>query len=215
MNTLPFEVEKEIAGWTLFWVHLVLGPGDPVFPASVRFEVAAAARAKYELSSLASDPTVSALRRLFKAAGCDPSRYRPSSEALLRRLLKGGEIPAIHPLVDLNNCLSAELAVPCCVMSEGTFQPPLVWRVGQHGEHYESLRGPFNLENKPLLVDNQGPLDAPITGSQRVKVTRATCAAWLVSYLPASVLTADLAEVKLNRLVERTRVAEALMTAAC
>ena len=215
MKPLPFHVDKLIDGWSLFWAHLELTSGDQGSLATLRTEVAESVRARYELPSLASDPTVSGLRKLFKASGCDPSRYRPSSEALLRRLLKGGEIPAIHPLVDLNNCLSAELAVPCCVMSEGTFEPPLIWRAGQEGENYESLRGPFNLEKKPLLLDSVGPLDAPITGSQRVKVTPETRTAWLVSYLPAAALNPELAEEKLLQLVERAPVVEILLTAAC
>ena len=110
------------------------------------------------------------MRKLFRAAGCDPTRYRPASEALLRRLVKGAELPPIHPLVDVNNCLSAELAVPCCVMKEGSLGTSLVFRSGAAGESYESLRGPFNAEAKPLLVDEIGPIDTPITGSERVKV---------------------------------------------
>jgi DNA/RNA-binding domain of Phe-tRNA-synthetase-like protein len=215
MEPLPFEVEKQIDGWTLFWAQLVLLSGDRDALDTLRSEVAESVRSRYELKSLASDSTVSGLRKLFKAVRCDPSRYRPSSEALLRRLLKGGEIPAIHPLVDLNNCLSAELAVPCCVMSEGTFEPPLIWRAGREGESYQSLRGPFNLEKKPLLLDTLGPLDAPITGSQRVKVTPETHSAWLVSYLPASAVKSELAEETLTRLVSRAPVAEILRTAAC
>jgi len=215
MKPLPFDVDKQVDGWSLFWAHLKLTSRDQGSLATLRTEVAESVRTRYELPSLAVDSTVSGLRKLFKATGCDPSRYRPSSEALLRRLLKGGEIPAIHPLVDLNNCLSAELAVPCCVMSEGTFDPPLIWRVGQEGENYESLRGPFNLEKKPLLLDSVGPLDAPITGSQRVKVTPETRTAWLVSYLPAAALNPELAEEKLLQLVERAPVVEILLTAAC
>jgi DNA/RNA-binding domain of Phe-tRNA-synthetase-like protein len=137
-----------------------------------------------------SDPTVAALRKLFRAAGCDPTRYRPSSEALLRRLVKGADLPAIHPLVDVNNCLSAELGVPCCVMREGSFGSHLVFRRGLDGETYESLRGPFNLRAKPLLVDEMGPVDAPITGSTRVMVEPSTTRAWLVAYLPLGVVAA-------------------------
>ena len=60
----------------------------------------------------------------------------------MRRILKGAELPVIHPLVDLNNCLSALLGVPCCVMKEGSFAPPLSFRPGEEGESYESMRGP-------------------------------------------------------------------------
>jgi DNA/RNA-binding domain of Phe-tRNA-synthetase-like protein len=146
------------------------------------------------------------LRRLFKEAGCDPSRYRPASEALLRRVLKGEEIPAIHPLVDVNNCLSALLAVPCCVMAEGTFDPPFVFRSGQEGETYQSLKGPFRLEGKPLLLDARGPCDAPITGSERVKVREGTLRATLVVYLPVGVVGAADVEKTLARLLSKAPV---------
>ena len=166
------------------------------------------------LESLSGVPAVAALRRLFKAAGCDPSRYRPSSEALLRRILKGEELPAIHPLVDLNNCLSAELAVPCCVMAQGSFEPPMHFRSGRPGESYESLKGPFNLEGRPLLADARGPLDAPITGSQRAKVSADTEQAWLVAYLPREALSPELAEETLLRCVSEALVVRVLLTAA-
>jgi DNA/RNA-binding domain of Phe-tRNA-synthetase-like protein len=167
-----------------------------------------------QLDTLSTHPTLAGLRRLFKAAGCDPTRYRPSSEALLRRLLKGEEMPVISPLVDLNNCLSASLAVPCCVMAEETVSPPYVFRAGRPGESYESLRGPFNLEGKPLLVDAHGPCDAPITGNSRVKVTPDTKRAWLVAYLPTGVVVPESASEKLRELIEAAPAATLLLTAA-
>ena len=80
------------------------------------------------------------------------------------------------------------LAVPCCIVAEGSFAPPVVLRAGRPGESYESLRGPFNLEGKPLLADAEGPFGTPITDSQRVKVTGDTRRAWVVAYLPAGVV---------------------------
>jgi DNA/RNA-binding domain of Phe-tRNA-synthetase-like protein len=114
----------------------------------------------------------------------------------------------------LNNCLSAELAVPCCVMAQGSFEPPLHFRAGLPGESYESLKGPFNLEGKPLLVDALGPLDAPITGSQRAKVTPETERAWLVAYLPREAVSPELAEETLLRCVTEAPVVHVLLTAA-
>ena len=188
MEILEVPIRFELDGWALFMAELeVADQGDDQM-ADLRHSVTATVRQTRNLETLAADPTVAGLRRLCRAAGCDPTHYRPSSEALLRRLLKGSEMPEIHPLVELNNCLSAELAVPCCVMAEGTFEPPFVMRAGRPGESYESLRGPFNLESKPLLVDALGPCDAPITGSQRVKVTGETRQASLVAYLPREVL---------------------------
>jgi DNA/RNA-binding domain of Phe-tRNA-synthetase-like protein len=169
---------------------------------ALRRLVAARARQRFAKLPLADDPAIQALRRLFRAAGCDPSRYRPASEALLRRLVKGEEIPAIHPLVDLNNCLSAELATPCCTTADGSVEPPVVLRLGQAGESYPSLRGTrFDLEGRPVLADAAGPFDAPITGSQRVKVTDATRTGWLVSYLPVEVVAPEDAERGLGALL--------------
>lgn len=207
MEILEVPIEFEIDGWALFMAELEVAHEGVDQLSILRGTVTAKVRENRTLETLSSDPTVASLRRLFRAAGCDPTRYRPASEALLRRLLKGSEMPEIYPLVDLNNCLSAELAVPCCVMADGTFEPPYVLRAGRPGESYASLRGPFNLEGKPLLVDALGPCDAPITGSQRVKVTAETERATLVAYLPADVLTWELALASLEDLLAAGPVA--------
>ena len=207
-NDPAVDVDYQLEGWDLFFAVLERREHEDDALTELRTRVTERARERYELKTLASDPTVAALRRLFKAAGCDPSRYRPSSEALLRRLLKGHEMPAISPLVDLNNCLSAELAVPCCVMAEGTFALPLTLRAGQPGEAYDSLRGPFKLAAKPLLCDAEGPLDTPITGSQRVKVGPDCQRAWLAAYLPAGVVTPAQAEEALADLLRQAPVAQ-------
>jgi DNA/RNA-binding domain of Phe-tRNA-synthetase-like protein len=212
MDALPFDVRFEIEGWKLFWALLEAQPGPPEALLEVSREVVGRVRGNLELETLSTHPTLAALRKLFRAAGCDPTRYRPSSEALLRRLLKGEELPSISPLVDLNNCLSVSLAVPCCVMAEEKLSPPFVFRVGRPGESYESLRGPFNLEGKPLLVDAQGPCDVPISGNQRVKVSPETKRAWLVAYLPAGVVAPEAAEQQLGELLKAAPVARVVLT---
>ena len=191
MEALPFDVRVELDGWDLFWAFLAVGE-DQSGLADLRTRVTAEVTERFsEAAASAAHPPVAAMRKLFRAAGCDPTRYRPASEALLRRLVKGAELPAIHPLVDVNNCLSADLAVPCCVMKEGSLGTSLVFRPGAADENYESLRGPFNAETKPLLVDEIGPIDTPITGSERVKVQSDTEKAWLVAYLPKNVVATD------------------------
>ena len=191
MLKIPFELINELEGWNLFWAFVECGE-EHLGLAELRTRVAAEVRDRYpEASAIAAHPPVAAVRKLFRAAGCDPTRYRPASEALLRRLVKGAELPEIHPLVDINNCLSAKLAAPCCVMAEGTIGSSFVFRSGRAGESYESLRGPFNLEAKPLLVDDLGPVDTPITGGTRVKVQPETTRAWLVAYLPRDEIAPD------------------------
>ena len=203
----------DLPGWRLAWsaVEVADDAGAAAGLAARRARVAAELRARWTPAELGEDPTVAALRRLFKAAGCDPSRYRPSSEALLRRLLKGEELPAIHPLVDANNQLSVEMKVPACVLAEGSFDFPVTLRAGRPGEVLDSMRGPLDLAGKPLLADAAGPFGTPITDGHRVKVLPGTRRAWLVAYLPAdgapdaavaATLDAILAEAPVARRIE-------------
>lgn len=201
MEALVFDVTMELGGWALFFAELrATGEGGEAL-ARLRSDVAERAAERFEPGALSSHPPMKAMRLLFRAAGTDPTKYRPSSEALLRRLVRGEPMPAINPIVDLSNCLSAELAVPVCVMTSGTFTPPLSFRRGHEGEHYESLRGPFRLDGRPLLCDADGPLDTPITGNTKVKVTDGTQEAWLVAYLPKDEVSPGDAEAALARLV--------------
>ena len=213
----PFEVDVQLPGWRLFWAELELVDADEEAQdglGELRQATAAWAREHYDRGQLAEQPTVAELRRLFREAGTDPTRYRPASEALLRRVLKGDELPAIHPFVDLNNCLSLRLAVPCCVMAEGSFEPPMALRVGREGESYDSLKGPFRLEGRPLLTDSGRPCDAPITGSERVKVQPDTRRVWLVAYLPEATLEAREADRALRELTARAPGIRLLQTAS-
>ena len=196
-----------LAGWELCWIRLEVTGGGGTELAARRARVAAELAARWTAADLGEDPAVAALRRLFKAAGTDPSRYRPSSEALLRRLLKGEELPAIHPLVDLNNQLSIELRVPSCVMRDGSFDFPVTLRAGGPGETLDSMRGPLDLAGKPLLADAAGPFGTPITDAHRVKVLPETTAGWLVAYLPAGIV--PLAEVhrRLDEILAEANVA--------
>ncbi len=68
------------------------------------------------------------------------------------------------------------------------------------------LRGPFNLDDKPVLFDPEGPLDTPITGNVRVKVEADTTKAWLVAYMPASELDNETAGTTLDRLADGTGI---------
>jgi DNA/RNA-binding domain of Phe-tRNA-synthetase-like protein len=205
VTTVP-TVHTELEGWELAWAGLELQgePGEIAAAANHlerrQREVEAQSRQRFSLQAMTEDPAIAAMRSLFRQAGCDPTRYRPSSEALLRRVLKGDALPKIHPLVDLNNCLSIALAVPCCVLAEGSVRAPFVLRAGRDDEAFESLRGPFNLGGKPLLADSRGPFGSPITDSERVKVRPETHRAWLVAYLPRGIVEESTVQRELDAL---------------
>ena len=209
-TAFPPPVRHKLDGWLLWWAELELRDGAREGVAALRSEAAAQVRASHTLGRLAEQPTAAAVRRLFRQAGCDPTRHRPSSEALLRRVLKGEELPAIHPLVDLNNCLSLALVVPACVMAAGSAAPPFTLRAGAPGESMLSLRGPYELDGKPLLADAAGPFGTPITDSERVRVRRETRRAWLVAYLPPGAVGAGCAAGALAALLADAPVAAIL-----
>lgn len=209
MTSSTIETRLELAGWELAWFRLETTGDAPAAArlAARRARVTAELAARFTPAELGEDPAVAALRSLFKAAGTDPARYRPSSEALLRRLLKGEALPAIHPLVDLNNLLSIELKVPACVLRAGSFEPPVTLRAGRAGEILDAMRGPLDLAGKPLLADARGPFGTPVSDSHRVKVLPETTAAQLVLYLPAGVVATAAAAARLEEILAEAPVA--------
>ena len=203
----PPEQTLELEGWELAWFRLVPVPGGGDALDEVWREVVGGVVERFPDGNLASDPVVAAVRRLFRSAGTDPTRYRPSSEALARRLLKGRDLPRIHPMVDLNNLFSLTLMVPCCVVDPSALQPPFVLRRGAAGERMDSLRGPFALEGKPVLVDRLGPFGTPITDSERVRITGKTGECWLVAYTVGEAGGVGVARQELAALLRRAPVA--------
>ncbi len=123
-------------------------------------------------SAVADVPAIAAARRAFKALGKDPSRYRVSSEALMRRLAQGKALYRINTVVDTNNLVSLHTGLSAGTYRVEALQPPLVLRKGGAGETYEAIgRGPFNLESLPVLADAQGPFGSPTSDSERSMIT--------------------------------------------
>lgn len=121
-------------------------------------------------------PVVADVRRSFRALGKDPSRYRPSSEALLRRVAQGKGLFNVNNLVDTNNLISLTSRFPAgaydCARIEGAREAGLELRVGAPGDSYEAIaRGSFNLANLPVLCDALGPFGSPTSDSVRTMVT--------------------------------------------
>ncbi len=205
-------VRHDLPGWTLFWAHLSLQAHDPAALAEAFATGQVVARRAWSLETLAQHATVAAVRKLFRLAGCDPTRYRPSSEALVRRVLRCERLPAIHPAVDVNNLLSIALGVPACVVDATRVASPFVLRAGRPGERMLSMRGDFDLDGKPLLADAEGPFGTPITDSERFKIRGGVGEVLLVAYLPTVCELDDETRTTLDRLLDATGVAS--LTAA-
>lgn len=119
---------------------------------------------------------IAATRRVYRACGKDPSRYRPAAEALIRRLLQGKELYRIDTLVDLINLASMRFGY-----SIGGFDADkiegntLTLGIGRAGEPYEGIgRGMLNIEGLPVYRDNQGGVGTPTSDNERTKIDQHT-----------------------------------------
>lgn len=107
-------------------------------------------------------------RKLFRAFGVDPTKYRPSSEALWRRLKKNEDFPAINPCTDLTNLLSLEFQLPYGLYDLLQLQGEIVAVQGQTGDVYQGIRkDEIRLDGKPTLKDARGPFGNPSSDSLR------------------------------------------------
>ena len=122
--------------------------------------------------SIKQQPAIVATREAYRACGKDPSRYRPSAEALRRRLLRGLDLYRIDTLVDLVNLVSLRTGY-----SIGGFDADkivgkeLCLGIGRHEEAFEGIgRGPLNIEFMPIVRDAVGGIGTPTSDHERTKM---------------------------------------------
>ncbi|WP_096155464.1 B3/B4 domain-containing protein [Bacillus sp. FJAT-45066] len=131
-------------------------------------------------------------RKLFKQLGKDPNRYRPSVEALYRRLKKAQFLPSINSSVDLNNFFSLKYEIPFGIYDLNKIIGNVEFSIGTGNETYEGLNGNIvNLQNLIHSVDQVGPFGSPFIDSKRTPVTSETRQAIHVIYLKPSMNTSE------------------------
>jgi DNA/RNA-binding domain of Phe-tRNA-synthetase-like protein len=130
-------------------------------------------------------PGVAEARSLFHRLGIDPTKTRPSSEALLRRVLQGKGLPTVHPAVDVCNLCSLEHQLPLGLYDRERVRGGVRVRVGREGEGYDGIRKQrVHLEGRLLLADDEGPFGAPTSDSLRTSVGEATSHLLVVVFCP-------------------------------
>lgn len=119
---------------------------------------------------------IDATRRVYKACGKDPSRYRPSAEALIRRMLQGKDLYQIDTLVDLINLASMAYGYSIGGFDADKFSGnTLTLGIGREGEPYEGIgRGMLNIAGLPVYRDNIGGVGTPTSDNERTKITIGT-----------------------------------------
>jgi DNA/RNA-binding domain of Phe-tRNA-synthetase-like protein len=125
-------------------------------------------------------------RKLYRSLGMDPTRHRPSSEALQRRLAKGLGFPRVNALVDGINYCSVALMLPFGGYDLDRLTGDVTMRLGRAGESYEGIGKPqVNLEGRLTLADDTGPFGNPSADSFRTRVTEQTRNALVTVFAPA------------------------------
>jgi DNA/RNA-binding domain of Phe-tRNA-synthetase-like protein len=163
-------------------------------------------RERYGDGKSAEVPGAADARTLYKDLGLDPTKTRPSSEALLRRVLKGEALYRINVLVDALNLCSLRAQLPFGLYDRAHLTPPVVLRRGLAGESYEGIRkGPVNVDGRPTLADAQGAFGNPTSDSARTCVRAETRDVLVTVYAPAHTVTPRLERVLDDTVATLTR----------
>lgn len=161
---------------------------------------------EFSLDRLSEDKQIAAVRGLQKSFGFDPTRYRPSSESLLRRVLKGQGLYQINTAVDVNNLCSLEFLLPMCSYDLRNVEGQVRVRIGEIGEEYPGIgRQVFQAENKVIIADESGIMGSTVSDFERTKVSIETTDILLAIYAPATMdprIIEDYATLAGQRMVE-------------
>ena len=137
-----------------------------------------------------------AVRTMYKRLGIDPTKTRPSSEALLRRVRKGDTLPRINSMVDVCNWCSFEFQLPYGLYDAAHIDSDVTLRIGREGESYPGIRkDDVHVGGRIALVDASGPFGNPTSDSARTMVTTATTRGLLVVFAPREVDVRRLTQV--------------------
>ena len=145
--------------------------------------------ARAEAAVRANPPEeIAAVRTMYKRVGIDPTKRRPSSEALLRRVRKGEPLPRINSMVDVCNWCSLEFQLPYGLYDAAQIEGDVVLRLGVEGESYPGIRkDEVHVAGRITLADGRGPFGNPTSDSARTMVTTATTRALVVVFSPREI----------------------------
>ena len=143
---------------------------------------------------------VASVRTMYKKVGIDPTKTRPSNEALLRRVRKGDPIPRINSAVDIVNWCSLEFQLPYGLYDFSKVTGPVTMRLGADGESYPGIRkDDVNVGGRITVADDAGAFGNPTSDSARTMVSPSSTELLIVIYAPA-----EIAEAQVERVLSAT-----------
>jgi DNA/RNA-binding domain of Phe-tRNA-synthetase-like protein len=149
---------------------------------------------------LADEKNIRESRAAYRILGKEPSRYRVSSEALIRRILQEKPLYHINNVVDTNNLISIETKYSCGSYDLDKLGEDLVFRIGKTGESYKGIgKEIVNIENLPVFADERGAYGSPTSDSERAMITKDTSRVLtlLISFGDLGTLERDLRKARL------------------
>jgi len=156
------------------------------------------ARAKYNIETLKDNPTVRAYRDFYWRLGIDPTKTRPSGEALLRRVLHGDELPQISTVVDTYNLASMRTIIPISGFDKDRLNPPFQIRFARNGEAFIGIgmSKPMALMDKMLVLADEKQVLCiyPYRDSDYTKINDQTRNVLIVGYGAPEITEKQLSE---------------------
>lgn len=138
-------------------------------------------RKTYEMSNINKRTTIFATRQVYKKLGKDPNRYRPSAEAMCRRIVKGESLYQIDTVVDLINLVSIKTGYSIGGFDADKIEGNLTLGVGEAEERFEAIgRGLLNIEGLPVYRDEKGGIGTPTSDEERTKISPETSQLFMI-----------------------------------
>jgi len=136
---------------------------------------------KYVIEDINKLPGILEMRQLYRKLGKDPNRYRPSAEALCRRILKEKSLYQINTLVDMINLVSIHTGFSIGGFDADKMAGDLKLGVGVANEKFEAIgRGLLNIEGLPVYRDDQGGIGTPTSDEERTKIDLKTTRLFMI-----------------------------------
>jgi len=153
-------------------------------------------RAKYNIETLKDNPTVRAYRDFYWKLDIDPTKTRPSGEALLRRVLHGKDLPRISTVVDAYNLASTKTIIPISGFDKDKLNPPFQIRFAKNGEAFTGIgmNKPITLTDKMLVLADEKQILCiyPYRDSDHTKITGQTRNVLIVGYVAPGIIEEQL-----------------------
>ena len=190
--SVPFAVDADLARvvrpGVLWWDGVSVAAHAPAIDAELDAVVAGV---------VAAPPAdTHTVREMYRRIGLDPTKTRPSNEALLRRVRRGDAFPRVNSLVDAVNLCSLQFQLPYGVYDRAALAGAITLRLGRDGEAYAGIRkDAVHVAGRVTVADGTGPFGNPTSDSFRAMVTTSTRDALVVIFAPLVTSTADLTRV--------------------